>query len=117
MGPSARETARARLDGTMNWAYVHYQTGPIDLLRQDQTWALVFRTDDGVLDTLHWEGYREGVDDTRYLATLMKAIKTAPAVKKPDASAAQKWLDGLDITGDLDAIRNGMIEWILKLRT
>jgi len=25
---------------------------------------------DGVIPTLHWEGYRQGYDDLRYMATL-----------------------------------------------
>ena len=31
---------------------------------------------DGVIDTIQWEGYREGVNDIRYLATL-DAVDTA----------------------------------------
>ena len=33
------------------------------------------KTVDGVIDTIAWEGYREGVDDVRYVTTLQKAIE------------------------------------------
>ena len=77
---------------------------------------MAYPTVDGVIDTLQWEGYREGVDDTRYLATLLDAIDKVEPSKGKDADAARKWLDRLDINGDLDAIRVQMIDWILKLR-
>ena len=109
---------RVGFDGTMNWAYVHYQTGPIDLLRQDQTWALVFRTDDGVLDTLHWEGYREGVDDVRYLTTLMDALnQTAGRFgDDPLINQTHQWIGQIDVDrGDLNAIRREMAERTMAL--
>jgi len=77
--------------------------------------VMAYPTVDGVIDTLQWEGYREGVDDTRYLATLLEAIRAAGPEKKPLADAAQGWLDALDPTGDLDAIRTRFIDWIPKL--
>ena len=77
---------------------------------------MAYPTVDGVIDTLQWEGYREGVDDTRYLATLLDAIDKAGPVRAKDADAARQWLDTLDINGDLDAIRAQMIDWILQLR-
>ena len=77
---------------------------------------MAYPTVDGVIDTLQWEGYREGVDDIRYLATLLSAIDQAGSSKSKDADAARQWLDTLDINGDLDAIRTQMIDWILKLR-
>jgi len=45
----------------------------------------VYPTVDGVIDTIAWEGYREGIDDLRYLATLRKAIG-----KAEKSAAAQK---------------------------
>lgn len=77
---------------------------------------MAYPTVDGVFDTLQWEGYREGVDDTRYLAMLLDAIDRAEPAKGRDADTARQWLDSLDINGDLDAIRTEMIDWILKLR-
>jgi hypothetical protein len=34
--------------------------------------VFAYPTSDGVIDTIEWEGWREGVDDTRYLASLKK---------------------------------------------
>jgi len=33
-----------------------------------------YPTTEGVIDTIAWEGYREGVDDIRYMTTLLKII-------------------------------------------
>jgi len=51
------------------------------------------RLDIWVIDTLQREGYKEGVDDTRYLATLLDAIDKAGLSKTRDADAARQWLD------------------------
>jgi hypothetical protein len=83
---------------------------------------LVYLTTDGVIDTIQWEGYREGIDDIRYITTLEKAIKEAKhsgdKKKAEIASEAEKYLADVDVKyGDLDEIRAGIIEWILKLFT
>ena len=73
---------------------------------------------DGVIDTIQWEGYREGVDDVRYVTTLEAAIKAA----KQDPRKAQitgeseTFLKNLDaVSGDLDSIRKQIIEYIIAL--
>lgn len=109
---------KSGFDGAMDFAY-QWEFGHIwndfdDTRYRDHVMA--YPTVDGVIDTLQWEGYREGVDDTRYLATLLDAIDKAGPARAKDADAARKWLDTLDINGDLDAIRAQMIDWILKLR-
>ncbi|MFH1920875.1 MAG: hypothetical protein ABIP48_13480, partial [Planctomycetota bacterium] len=104
-------------DGAMDYAYQHSFThvwNDFDNVHY-RDHVMAYPTVDGVIDTLQWEGYREGVDDTRYLATLLEAIRSAAPKKKPLAEAAQKWLDELDVSGDLDAIRASLIDWILKL--
>jgi len=78
----------------------------------------VYPTADGLLDTIQWEGYREGIDDLRYLGTLRQAIHDATAAggdRAGTAQEAQRFLDALDVTGDLDTVRARMIDWILKL--
>lgn len=67
------------------------------------------------------DGFREGVDDVRYLTTLIEAIEQA----KDDESMmvlvrqAEHWLAslkaGYDISGDLDAIRRQAIWFIVEL--
>jgi len=53
----------------------------------------VYPTTNGVIDTLQWEGVREGVDDTRYLATLQDALSvSSDAALKAEV---EQWLAAL----------------------
>lgn len=69
------------------------------------------------IDTLQWEGFREGVDDLRYLNTLQRLVAAASGAA---ADAARAWLT--ELRGaviarlDLDAVRREMTEHILALR-
>jgi len=78
----------------------------------------VYPTVTGVIDTIQWEGFREGVDDVRYLTTLIDLVEEAKANGR-DASSAESWLADLkrsDLTKkDLDAVRLEMIDHILYL--
>ena len=78
---------------------------------------------DGVIDTLAWEGYREGVDDVRYVTTLQNAVAKAAASADPagreKAAASEAFLRrlkaGTEIeTGDLDAIRRDIVEYLTR---
>ena len=59
-------------DGAMTFAYQrgfnHTWNDFDDPMRRDEVFA--YPKSDGVIDTIEWEGYREGVDDTRYADTL-----------------------------------------------
>ncbi|MEI6503767.1 MAG: hypothetical protein WCP21_22380, partial [Armatimonadota bacterium] len=91
-----------------DWAIGHY--------RQHN---FVYPTVDGVIDTVQWEGYREGIDDLRYLGTLRAAIAAAKArggKSAAEAAQAQAYLDRMDVTGDLYAVRGDMIRWIIRLK-
>ena len=100
------------LDGTGWWA--DYQT---QLPTYDNTF--VYYTADAQLDTLQWEGWREGVDDVRYLTTLHKAIDDARAEGDPvldqAADDAETWLADLKITDDVQQVREEAIAHILNL--
>jgi hypothetical protein len=107
-------------DGGMT--YIYYSGTPswgdwcIPPYRQHN---FVYPTVDGVIDTVQWEGYREGIDDLRYLGTLRQAI--ADAAQRggrgaAEAARAQAYLDRMDVTGDLYALRGEMIRWITRLR-
>jgi len=81
----------------------------------------VYPTVDGVIDTIQWEGYREGVDDVRYVTTLQDAICRATATqhgKEAEAvGAARHFLENLDVeASDLDAVRLELIRHIMALR-
>jgi hypothetical protein len=99
---------RVGFDGTMTWAYTHIKDEP---LNQNMGWAKVMRVQGGVLDTLHWEGHREGVDDVRYLTTLLDAIARARGrfPGNPLIRQTEDWLDNIDVVdGNLDDIRREM---------
>lgn len=114
---------KSNFDGAMDYAYQHSFTHVWNDFdnKSYRDHVMAYPTMDGVIDTLQWEGYREGVDDTRYLATLRKALDAAARSDDPQRNAigaqAKEWLNTLDIDGDLDAIRTRMIDWILKLRS
>ena len=108
---------KANYDGFATYCYYDSFGHPWDdfdsLSYRDHN--LVYPTADGVVDTLAWEGFREAVDDIRYASTLAIAIRDNPA--HPQAAAARDFLD--KVTGneaDLDALRQTIVNWILKLQ-
>jgi len=88
------------MDGTMTWSYAGIRGGV-------GASGIAMRAKRGVLDTLPWEGYREGYDDSRYIATLI-------------AAGGEEWLKAQPqerITkGNLDELRREVAEEILKLQ-
>ena len=103
-------------DGTMTRAYINHH-GP-SMVRFDNQkvkdngvgigpFNFVLRGPGGVLDTLSWEGYREGRDDARYLATLQDAIARAKAAGRHARLVArtERWLGDITVNADLDAWR------------
>jgi len=83
---------------------------------------MVYATKNGVVDTIQWEGWREGVDDTRYVATLIREIAAARQHGKTQAAdAAEAYLKKLKAGGpeslqDLDMVRSQIIEQIQACR-
>ncbi|MGI5819567.1 MAG: carbohydrate-binding family 9-like protein [Armatimonadota bacterium] len=104
-------------DGGMTYCYYHgWNDFSGERYRQHN---FVYPTMDGVIDTVQWEGYREGIDDLRYLATLRRAIEKAHEAgggRARLADRAQRFIDEMDVAGDLNELRNTMIDWILRLR-
>ncbi len=105
----------------MDWAY---QSGFGNIWNdfdnpdyRDEVFA--YPTTDGVIDTIQWEGFREGVNDIRYLSTLLDTINKAKSSGK-DVSAAENWLASLkqiDLTAiNLDSVREEIIKYILALQ-
>ena len=82
---------------------------------------LVYPSIDGVIDTIAWEGYREGIDDVRY-ATLLKMLAAEAMQSKSleiqyEGKKAIVWLELLDeLSENLDTVRLEMIEHIMGLR-
>jgi hypothetical protein len=70
------------------------------------------------VDTIQWEGFREGVDDVRYLTTLLKAIEKAKQDQRKAKAVkeAEAWLAKMNLEGDLQALRWQMARFIMELR-
>ncbi len=78
--------------------------------------SMTYPTVDGVVDTIEWEGFREGIDDVRYITTLEAMVRKSTA----DTSAAKKFLTKLKNsntieTANLDNLRKEIIKYIIKL--
>jgi len=103
------------MDGTMTWSYAgigqHGRVPSPDdatmLTNGAYTRGIVMRAKRGVLDTLGWEAYREGYDDSRYVATLI-------------AAGGEEWLKAQSqkriISGNLDELRRDVAREILRLQ-
>ena len=72
---------------------------------------------DGPISTVQWEGWREAVNDVRYLSTYLKLIENAKKEPKarPMALEGERWLREVDLSGDLDLIRKEMVTRILQI--
>ncbi len=75
----------------------------------------------GVIDTIQWEGYREGIDDIRYATVLKRLAKQA--TRSPDLATryagnqALQYMALISRTdGDLQAVRYEMVRRIMALR-
>jgi hypothetical protein len=100
----------AGYDGTMDFDY-HFAFGNVwnDYDQQASHYrdhVFAYPTSNGVIDTIQWEGWREGVDDTRYIASL---------IKKEGSSTSAKTIvsAGLANNENMTAIRKNVIEQIL----
>ena len=105
-------------DGAMDFAYQSgfgqsiwndyddpgWVEGSVTYHYRDHVFA--YPTSSGVIDTLQWEGWREGVDDTRYVASLIKKDGS-------DASATALIAGSLLKGEDMATIREKVIEQIL----
>ena len=133
------ELWHAGLDGACTYAYQHSFGHAWDDFDGASGWPLrdhnmAYPTVNGVIPTMQWEGYREGYDDLRYVATLENLIEKHTfhdgAVGEA-ARTAQHWLMRLDPHADqdpgarrgvykgkqtLDEIRASIVEQILILR-
>ena len=114
-------------DGAMPYAYQHcFGSCWNDI--DDPKWRdhnLTYPTADGVIDTLAWEGFREAIDDVRYLTTLENLLSTVSTKTIPAADQARVFLSTLKTTVlskqthsgqhnlqmdiDLDAVRHQVV--------
>lgn len=101
--------------------YAHHLGPWNDSSHTYRNMVLTYSCYDGIIDTLGWEGYREGIDDIRY-ATLLKTLALeANKSKNMDIGyagrAALYFLSNLDAESvDQDLVRIEMIRHIQILR-
>ena len=84
---------------------------------------MVYPTEDGMVDTLQSEGFREAVDDIRYLSTLLEAAEAANASSdeavKQAGKEAMAWINDLPhgyTPEDLESTRSAIAEKIIRLQ-
>lgn len=126
----------AGYDGVMDYAYQH-SFGNIwnDLDHPAyRDHVIAYPTANGVIDTIAWEGFREAIDDVRYLTTLEKyanlARQSSDPKRRDTGKQADEFLSTLratikqkggnkkytmDFTVDLDDLRRQVIEFIKRL--
>jgi hypothetical protein len=113
---------KANYDATYN--YIYYEnflnTWNDEIDGTFRALNLVYPTKTDIIDTLAWEGYREGIDDIRYATKLKQLAADAVASGEPArVSAANKALAWLETTDErstsADLIRLEIVHHILKL--
>ena len=113
------ELWRNHYDGAMPYAYqdsMGFIWNDFDHARyRDHNFT--YPTADGVIDTLAWEGFREGVDDVRYITTLESMLEQLPKPLAPDAQEAKRFVDGLhaSLPSNLGEVRATIIQHLLRL--
>ena len=110
-------------DGAMPYAYQHSfgsAWNDMDHAKfRDHMFA--YPTSLGVIDTIAWEGFREGVDDIRYINTLEKYIKKLKTKSKTSGrriEVVERYLKLLKTNeiNDLYSMRQVIINFIISLK-
>lgn len=84
--------------------------------------GIVYPVQDGVVSTLAFEGFREGIDDVRYFTLLghlsAKALASSDAATKAAGRAARVWLERriMGKVGSLEVLRLEVAERIVGLQ-
>jgi hypothetical protein len=113
---------KAGYDGAMDWAYQRnygafwndFDNHPEHTAYREETFT--YPTGNGIVSTIQWEGYREAIDDVRYLSTLLNRIDKKRK-QGADVSAFEAWVESIDPSGDLSALRSDVIEKILAIES
>lgn len=81
-------------------------------------YAFAFPTWSGKpIDTIIYEAHREGIYDTRYMATLEKYLKQARQARADPrlVSAVEEWLANVSVHEDLQKVRRKMADYTVEL--
>ena len=102
--------------------YAHHYGSYNDRRETYKPMVFAYGTYGGVIDTLGWEGFREGIDDIRY-ATMLKRLAKEAIANKDDIKIRyagqivhQFFAELENDSADLNEARLEMINHILKLR-
>ena len=99
----------ADYDGCADYCYID----PFKINPYFRGWGFVYPTVDGVVRTLSWDGFREGVDDVRYLTTLKLLAESSDS---PATREALEFLDGIDPkSDDTEYVRLKAMRYILDI--
>lgn len=114
---------RNGFDGAMTYAYqdsMGFIWNDFDHSRwRDHVFA--YPTVDGVIDTLAWEGFREGVDDVRYITTLEKSLAKLKSSNLKNKDGVILEVDNFlsELRGytseDVDGMRRRIVSYIIQL--
>ncbi len=104
----------------MMYNYGYSEGGMNDSVGFYRPMCLVYYTRDGMIDTLAWEGIREGLDDIRYSTLMLQLAEKAIATKAIDkVYEGKKALQFVALfnedEGDLNAYRLETINFIVRL--
>jgi hypothetical protein len=107
-------------NGECVWAFDDMNVGYAGFATTDYPiYSLAFPTWSGKpIDTLTYEAMREGIYDTRYMATLEKALAAAKKSGKSPALVVEveAWLASFSVHEDLQNVRRQMADYIVRLQ-
>lgn len=113
------ELWRNNYDGAMPYAYqdsMAFTWNDFDHARyRDHNFT--YPTVDGVIDTLAWEGFREGIDDVRYVTTLEDMLEAVPGPHTSATIEARRYVESLRsaLPPNLQEVRAKLVYHILQL--
>jgi len=110
----------AGYDGGFDYEYQNHEVAQAydDFAeRHYRNHTMAYPTPGRPIDTRQWEGWREGIDDVRYLGTLLKAMDQAERAGRAETllGEARQWVTAITGDEDLDALRREMARRIIEL--
>ncbi|BBI30611.1 hypothetical protein [Cohnella abietis] len=115
---------KANYDATYNYNFLENPVNPWNDNSSAgfpyRAFNLVYPTRTNLIDTIAWEGFREGIDDIRYATKLKQvaadAIASGKSVRIAAANKALTWLESSDERStNADLLRLEMIRYIVRL--
>ncbi len=67
----------------------------------------------GIISTIQWEGFREAIDDVKYLSTLLNLIDKIKA-RGGNASSFEQFVNSINTGNDLDNLRKQIAQKIIE---